>query len=85
MWLCRRLMVGARIGGIRRAGHCRNWVLLCGRLCFCQGRESFFGLVNCLALAAAHPALRNAQLIVHDFVRGTATGAMGDITHGVSL
>ena len=45
----------------------------------------FLRFVYHLAVAAAHPALRNAQLIVHDLECGTATGAMGDITHGVCI
>lgn len=36
-------------------------------------------------MAAAHPALRDAQLIVHDFERGAATGAMCDVTHDVRI
>ena len=82
--------MGARTDAVGCAGSgCsgRDWngLLLCSRLFLFQDGKSLFSFVNRLALAAAYPALRNAQLVVHDFERGTATGAMGDITHGVSL
>ena len=76
------------VGFVRNGCGGRDWngLLLCSsRFFLFQDGKSLFSFVNRLALAAAYPALRNAQLVVHDFERGTATGAIGDITHGVSL